>query len=226
MKNQINLNNLISISLLSLASFTILFTYLTENGEFGLAISQISEESNQITTQQGTDTKKIVQQGVVTSSPDPLPGHEAHQSITILRLKGDNTIYEGTLSFIASKPVEVQILYRNITSDDTPTTIPQIAPKFGKMSIIPLPGNQGSVISSLVQPQYPEGATSFSASIPFTGNGLALHNLDGDEFVAAYTVTADQVGQAERADNIVNPSPPADDGDDEDDDDKDDDDDD
>ena len=45
----------------------------------------------------------------MTSSPDPLPGHEAHQSVTILRLKGDNTIYEGTLSFIASKPVEVQI---------------------------------------------------------------------------------------------------------------------
>ena len=44
----------------------------------------------------------------MTSSPDPLPGHEAHQSVTILRLKGDNTIYEGTLSFIASKPVEVQ----------------------------------------------------------------------------------------------------------------------
>ncbi|MDX1373159.1 MAG: hypothetical protein R3321_11845, partial [Nitrososphaeraceae archaeon] len=150
MKNQINHNNLISISLLSLASFTIFFTYLTENGEFNLATAQISEESNQITTQQGTDTKKIVQQGVVTSSPDPLPGHEAHQSITILRLKGDNTIYEGTLSFIASKPVEVQILYRNMTSDDTPTTIPQISPKFGKMSIIPLPGNQGSVISSLV----------------------------------------------------------------------------
>ena len=210
MKNQIDISNLIFVSLVSLASFIMLFTYLTDGGELGLASAQISEESNQITTQeQGTDTKKIVQQGVVTSSPDPLPGHEAHQSITILRLKGDNTIYEGTLSFIASKPVEVQILYRNMTSGAT-STIPKISPEFGTMSIIPLPGNQGSVISSLIQPQYPEEGNSFSASIPFAGNGLALHNLDGDEFVAAYTVVADQLGQAERADDIVNPSQSAD----------------
>jgi hypothetical protein len=85
--------------------------------------------------------------------------------------------------------------------------LPQISPQFGTMSIIPLPGDQGSVISSLIQPQYPEEATSFSASIPFAGNGLALHNLAGYEFVATYTVVADQVGQAQRADEIVNPPP-------------------
>ena len=75
------------------------------------------------------------------------------------------------------------------------------------MSIIPLPGGQGSVISSLILPQYPEGATAFSGSIPFAGNGLALHNLAGDEFVASYSVVADQVGPAARVDEIVNPSP-------------------
>ena len=81
---------------------------------------------------------------------------------------------------------------------------PPISPQFGTMNIIPLPGGQGSVISSLIQPQYPDGATSFSASIPFAGNGLALHNLAGDEFVATYTVVADQVGPAERFDEIAN----------------------
>ena len=207
MKNKINsTTNAISISLIALASFIILFTYLSEKTENAIATVQNNQTTNQLVTQEKGggegENKKIVQQGVVTSSPDPLPGHEAHQSVTILRLKGDNTIYEGTLSFIASKPVEVQLIYRNMTSSSQP---PQISPQFGTMNIIPLPGGQGSVISSLIQPQYPEGATSFSASIPFAGNGLALHNLAGDEFVATYTVVADEVGPAERADEIVNP---------------------
>jgi hypothetical protein len=128
--------------------------------------------------------------------------------VTVLRLKGDNTIYECTLSFIASKPVEVQIIYRNMNSS---SQAPQISPQFGTMNIIPLPGGQGSVVSSLIQPRYPEDATSFSTSIPFAGNGLALHNLAGDKFVATYTVVADEVGPGQRADEIVNPPPNEDD---------------
>jgi hypothetical protein len=212
MKNKINSNtNLISISLVVLASFIILFTYLSEKTEIAVATIQNNTDTNQLVTQEkggGEENKKIIQQAVVTSSPDPLPGHEAHQSVTVLRLKGDNTMYEGTLSFIASKPVEVQIIHRNITSS---SQAPQISPQFGTMSIIPLPGGQGSVVSSLIQPQYPEDATSFSASIPFAGNGLALHNLAGDEFVVTYSVVADQVGPAQRADEIVNPPPDEDD---------------
>jgi len=182
---------------------------LSEESETAVAQIQNSQGTNELVTQEKEgQNKKIVQQGVVTSSPDPLPGHEAHQSVTILKLKGDNTVYEGTLSFIASKPVEVQIISRNMSApSDTQSVPPQIAPEFGTMSIIPLPGGQGSVISSLILPPYPEGATSFSASIPFAANGLALHNLDGEEFVASYNVVAAQVGPAQRADEIVN-SPP------------------
>jgi hypothetical protein len=204
MENKINSSSIISLTLVTLISFVIFFTFFSERPEIAVASIQKNQSTNQIVTQEQGDNKKIVQQGVVTSSPDPLPGHEAHQSVTILRLKGDNTIYEGTLSFIASKPVEVQIIYRNMTSASNNQS-PQISTQFGTMNIVPLPGGQGSVVSSLILPQYPEEATSFSASIPFAGNGLALHNLAGDEFVATYTVVADEVGPAERADEIVNP---------------------
>jgi hypothetical protein len=210
MEKKINSSrNLISISLIALTSFIIFFTDLSEESEIA-AVAQIqnSQTNNElITPEKGGENKKIVQQGVVTSSPDPLPGHEAHQSVTILKLKGDNTVYEGTLSFISSKPVEVQIISRNMSAPNgAQSVLPQIAPEFGTMSIIPLPGGQGSVISSLILPPYPEGATSFSASIPFAANGLALHNLDGEEFVASYNVVADQVGPAQRSDEIVNPT--------------------
>ncbi len=220
MKNKINSITVVSIFLLALTSFMIFFTFFSERTEIAVATVQNNQTTNELVTEEKGDNKKIVQQGVVTSSPDPLPGHEAHQSVTILRLKGDNTIYEGTLSFIASKPVEVQIIYRNTTSasDSQP---PQIAKQFGTMNIVPLPGEQGSVVSSLVLPQFAEGATSFAASLPFAGNGLALHNLEGDEFVATYTVVADQVGPAERADDIVNPPPPEEEEEDEEEDDDD-----
>jgi hypothetical protein len=187
-----NNNTFITIStLLTLGVFMVTLTYFSENNQIASATTQ--------------DTQQIIQQGIVTSTPDPLPGHEAHQSITILRLKAGNPTYEGTLSFTASKPVEVQILHRNMTasSGNAPAAgVPIISPEFGTMSILPLPGGNGQVVSSLVLPQYPEDATSFSASLPFAGNGLALHNIDGEQFVATYTLVADQVGEAQRADDI------------------------
>ena len=177
-------------TLLALAVFMITLTSFSESVQIASATTQ--------------DNQQIIQQGIVTSTPDPLPGHEAHQSITVLRLKEGNPTYEGTLSFIASKPVEVQILHRNMTQSNgnAAAALPTISPEFGTMTILPLPGGNGQVVSSLVLPQYPEDATSFSASVPFAGNGLALHNVQGDEFVATYTVVADQVGPAQRTDDI------------------------
>ena len=139
MENKINSSSVISLSLLTLISFMIFFTFFSERPEIAVASIQNNQSTNQIVTQEQGDNKKIVQQGVVTSSPDPLPGHEAHQSVTILRLKGDNTIYEGTLSFIASKPVEVQIIYRNMTSASN-SQPPQISTQFGTMNIVTIAG--------------------------------------------------------------------------------------
>ena len=197
--NHNNNNYLMMSALLTLAFFMVSFIYFSESIQIVPASAQ---ENNQ--QSQGNQTREqIIQQGIVTSTPDPLPGHEAHQSVTILRLKEGNPTYQGTLTFTASKPVEVQILHRNMTqSTGNAAAVPTIPPEFGTMSILPLPGGNGQVVSSLVLPQYPEDATSFSASIPFVGNGLALHNIEGEEFVATYTVAAEQLGQAERTDDI------------------------
>lgn len=139
--------------------------------------------------------QKIVQQGVVTSSTDPLPGHEAHQSAVILKLRNDDAIYDGILTFTASKPVEVQVLHRSLNS-----TTPTIPEEFGTLNVLPLPGNAGSVTISNIIPEYPEG--SFVATLPFTGNAISLHNIDGDPFVASYSVAANIDGPAQRADDI------------------------
>jgi hypothetical protein len=143
----------------------------------------------------GAQPQKIVQQGVVTSSTDPLPGHEAHQSAVILRLRNDNSLYDGTLTFTASKPVEVQILHRSVNS-----TTPTIPAEFGTLNVLPLPGNAGTVTISNIIPEYPEG--SFVATVPFSGNAISLHNIEGEPFVASYSVAANIDGPAQRADDI------------------------
>jgi hypothetical protein len=185
------------------------FIYFSES----IQIVPANAQENNTQSQGNQASEQIIQQGIVTSTPDPLPGHEAHQSVTILRLKEGNPTYQGTLSFTASKPVEVQILHRNMTQSTgntaavLTTAVPTIPKEFGTMSILPLPGGNGQVVSSLVLPQYSEEATSFSASIPFAGNGLALHNVEGDEFVATYTVVANVVASPQRADDIAIAAP-------------------
>jgi hypothetical protein len=207
--NYNNNNFHVMSTLLTLALFLVSFIYFSES----IQIVPANAQENNTQSQGNQASEQIIQQGIVTSTPDPLPGHEAHQSVTILRLKEGNPTYQGTLSFTASKPVEVQILHRNMTQSTgnaaaaLTTAVPTIPKEFGTMSILPLPGGNGQVVSSLVLPQYPEEATSFSASIPFAGNGLALHNVEGDEFVATYTVVADVVASPQRADDIAIAAP-------------------
>jgi hypothetical protein len=143
----------------------------------------------------GGSTQTISQQGLVTSSTDPLPGHETHQSAVILRLRADNAVYDGTLTFTASKPVEVQVLHRAPNS-----TVPTIPTEFGTLNVLPLPGGEGSVTISNIIPQYQEGG--FVASLPFSGNAISLHNIDGEPFAASYSVTADVNTGVQRADDI------------------------
>src|SRR5215204_7354648 len=143
----------------------------------------------------GGPAQKISQQGLVTSSTDPLPGHETHQSAVILRLRADNAVYDGTLTFTASKPVEVQVLHRAPNS-----TVPTIPTEFGALNVLPLPGGEGSVTISNIVPEFQEGG--FVASLPFSGNAISLHNIDGEPFAASYSVTADANTGVQRADDI------------------------
>jgi hypothetical protein len=147
--------------------------------------------------------QKVVQQGIATSSFDPLPGHEAHQSITILRLRPDNGVYSGTLTYTATKPAEIQVLHRNMTASGTNATAsPSIPEAFGVLSTIPLPGGQGLVTISNIIPPASEGATTFPYTLPFTGNAIALHNIEGEPFAATWSVEADVLPPAVRNDNI------------------------
>jgi hypothetical protein len=130
---------------------------------------------------------QFFQQGTVVSNPDPLPGHEHHQVAMILPPRNDGEIYSGVLTFTATKKVEVVVLH--VLSNKT-----AIPSQFGEILSAPLPpDNKTKVAITLITPDYGTSPVA-SASIPFTGNAIALHTLSGDTFAATYSV-AYQIGK-------------------------------
>ena len=143
-----------------------------------------SQENTTTAQQQSTpatptsDTVTIQKTGV--SSPDPLPGHSAHQLVMALAPRSDGKVWVGTVTWTASKPVEVVVLQNynsSITGADAAHGQPLTAP-FGN----------GAVAISLIKT--PSGTPVASGTMPFAGNALAFHTLSGDKFTVTYTVDA------------------------------------
>ncbi|MGA9169285.1 MAG: hypothetical protein WBZ20_03960, partial [Nitrososphaeraceae archaeon] len=113
------------------------------------------------------------------SSMDPLPGHSSHQLVMALPPRSDGKVWVGTVSWTSSKPVEVVVLhgYNSSAKADAAHGQPLIAP-FGK----------GAVAITLVKTA--SGTPVASGSMPFAGNALAFHTLNGDKFTVTYTVDA------------------------------------
>ena len=154
------------------------------------------------TGQQGGGQERIVRQGTVTSEPVPLPGLEGQQRATILPLRQDGSIYSGVLTYTASAPVNFVILNLQ-TLNETEQSILNVTDDDGFGTLLTAPiGNQSSVAITIITPTYGETPVP-SASIPFAGNALWLHTIDGTPFVANYALTA-QVLPAETQNSISN----------------------
>jgi len=142
-----------------------------------------SQENTTTAQQQSTpatptsDTVTLQKTGV--SSPDPLPGHSAHQLVMALPPRSDGKVWVGTVTWTASKPVEVVVLhgYNSSVTADAAHGQPLTAP-FGN----------GAVAISLIKT--PSGTPVASGAMPFAGNALAFHTLSGDKFTVTYTVDA------------------------------------
>jgi hypothetical protein len=152
--------------------------------------------------QQGGQREQIVRQGTVTSEPNPLPGLEEGQRASILPLRQDGSIYTGVLTFTATEAVEVVVLNMQ-TLNETEEAILN-GTEDGELGtlITSQIDNQTSIALNIITPPY--GDTPIpSASIPFAGNALWLHSLEGTPFAASYAVSA-QVVPAETMNNINN----------------------
>jgi cytoskeletal protein RodZ len=142
-----------------------------------------SQQQSTPTTAEGTaasTSNTITMQKTGVSSPDPLPGHSGHQLVMALAPRSDGKVWVGTVTWTASKPVEVVVLHNynsSITGADAAHGQPLTVP-FGK----------GAVAISLIKT--PSGTPVASGTMPFAGNALAFHTLSGDKFTVTYTVDA------------------------------------
>src|SRR5918992_613237 len=127
--------------------------------------------------------QNFVRQATVASGQDQLPAREGQELAFILPPRSDGAVYSGVLTYTASKPVEVVVLH-NYDPQNT-TSVPE---EYGTEVTSPLPGGGGNIALTQFQPPYTEGFNS--ASVPFTGNGLALHTTEEGPFTATCTVNA------------------------------------
>ncbi len=148
--------------------------------------------------------QEFLQQGIITSSQ--ARQNETGQIAVILPHRPDGKAYTGTLTFSASRPVEVGLVQRLPVDNATLSQID--LQKYGELShwIRNIPGqhnldNQTAmhIITSIV-PDYGISPPFFSASIPFVAHGVTLWccstNLSGEPFIAGYEVYAKLVEPA------------------------------
>jgi hypothetical protein len=180
----------------------------TTTGQQGNATTttgQQAEEEQQPPQQRaggggGGGGETILQQGTVTSSPSPLPGREGEQSAVILPPR-ENEVYAGTLTYTASEPVQVAILQMQDLNNTEQQLLNVTEDGFGTLLTSQL-DNETSLALTIITPDYGDSPVP-AASIPFAGNALLLHTLDGTPFVATYTVDA-VAQQPETVNNISN----------------------
>jgi plastocyanin len=130
----------------------------------------------------------FVLQGTV-SSPGPDAG--PFQIIDILPAREDGRIYQGTITFTATKPILVAPLLRYGVAEEA------LDKSFGDLFVFP-GGPQGDLIApALITPDYGGDVNSdipmprtYSASVPFTANGLSVGNLEGEPFIVTYSLHA------------------------------------
>lgn len=141
---------------------------------------------------------------IVVSGTAASPGGEAgpFQILRILPERMDGKIYSGTISFTASAPIYVvpafgfdaenQTLNHNefgellrFPSEASFTNNTLLPPEIAHGPIMP---HYGPPIAAA-----PEGTlpSVYSASVPFAGDLLEVGNVNGTQFLIAYTVVAD-----------------------------------
>ncbi|MFL6489028.1 MAG: hypothetical protein ACJ70V_05320 [Nitrososphaera sp.] len=164
-------------------------------------ISYAQQGGAQGGAQDGQQGGRIIREGTVTSSPNPLPGMEDQQRATILPLRQDGSIYTGVLTYTATEPVDVVVLNTQNLNETERAILNGTDSDLGTLLESRL-NNQTFLVIATITPTY-GGDAPPSASIPFAGNAVWLHTSDGTPFAAHYAVSA-QILPAQTMNSISN----------------------
>ena len=91
----------------------------------------------------------IVQQSTILSTQDPFLRRQAEQIAVILPPIENNIVYTGILTFIASKPVEIEVFHSHGINNLT-----KMDPMYGRLMTVPFDLNSNMVVSLINANQF------------------------------------------------------------------------
>jgi len=133
--------------------------------------------------------EEITIQNTSMSVPAPVrhPGQPSHEVVFALPLRNDGNIWSGTVTFTASKPIEVEVLHTYAPMENPDST-------HGEPYHAVLPGNKSIAITHLRHlvdvPIEINGTGISSGTLNFAGNALVFHKTSGEPFTVTYTIDA------------------------------------
>jgi hypothetical protein len=122
-------------------------------------------------------------QKTAVSTVDQLPGHQMHQAVIVVPQRTDGKVWVGTISWTASKPVEVRLLHDYDTS-----VTPDAA--HGKPVTAPFADGESAISLILASNGAATVPSYYSGSMDFAADQVAFHTLGGIPFAVTYTVDA------------------------------------
>ncbi|HKX96714.1 MAG TPA: hypothetical protein VJL78_02645 [Candidatus Nitrosocosmicus sp.] len=191
-KNQTNTPSFIENENISIGSFSSFVNSINS-----LLASNSSKSISNGTTNSYTVTPsldllaldEIVIQNTSMSVPAPVrhPGQPSHEVVFALPLRNDGNIWSGTVTFTASKPIEVEVLHTYAPIENPDST-------HGEPYHAVLPGNKSIAITHLRHmvdvPIEINGTGISSGTLNFAGNALVFHKTSGEPFTVSYTIDA------------------------------------
>jgi hypothetical protein len=161
-----------------------------------LASNSSNSISNGTTSSQGEipsfnllALEEITIQNTSMSIPAPVrhPGQPSHEVVFALPLRTDGNIWSGTVTFTASKPIEVEVLHTYAPTENPDST-------HAEPYHAVLPGNKSIAITHLRHlvdvPIEINGTGMSSGTLNFAGNALVFHKTSGEPFTVTYTIDA------------------------------------
>jgi hypothetical protein len=178
---------LLSIALLAATVVSFLNTSIIAN----------AQTVNSTTSQQQQQSLEFRVQNTSMSAPAPnanCPKFNStscqvipHQIVVALPVRSDGAIWTGTVTFTASKPIEIEVFHRY-----NPSVTPDTAhglPYNAKW----IDGNRYALSTMTMFSNTPVSVTNTpisTGSLVFTGSALLFHKTDGIPFTVTYTIDA------------------------------------
>jgi hypothetical protein len=128
--------------------------------------------------------KTIMSTAAPVKAPDqPLP----HQTVFALPIRDDGKVWSGKVTFVASKPIEIEVIHRQNPSE-------LIDAQHGSTPVAVINGTTitySHMESNVVESDYVSGDIPISSgTFDFIGDSLVFHKRSGEPFTVTYTMEA------------------------------------